>query len=160
MNIRKYLREITLPMWASLAMALLVGGYLTYRALRSQDPLLPLLALTAALVGWVVAILATPYSPDEERRFSEFAKILSGIVTGFLLSKIGPLLDALTRVPEGGRAAITQPRVAGEVLITLASFFIALLFVFGGRQYWSPKSKGKGKAPGTSTRTDTAAKAT
>ena len=158
MNVRKYLREITLPMWGSLAMALLVGGYLAYRALTSPDPLLPLLALTAALIGWVVAILATPYSDDERKSFSEFAKILSGIVTGFLLSKIGPLLDALTKVPEGGHAAITQPHVAEEVLVTLASFFIALLFVFGGRQYWSPKSKAKGKGTGTPAGTDGAQK--
>ncbi len=137
---RQYLREITIPMWASCFMALVVGGYLAVRSFQSGDPLLPLLALTAALVGWVVAILATPYSQDEKKRFSEFAKILSGVVTGFLLGKIGPLLDALTAVPANGSGApITHPHVAEQVLITLASFFIALLFVFGGRQYWSPK---------------------
>ena len=143
-HFKEYLRGITLPMWASCIMALVVGGYLGWRSFTSPDPVLPLLALTAALVGWVVAILATPYSKDEKKRFSEFAKILSGIVTGFLLGKIGPLLDALTAVPAGGGGApITRPHVAEEVLVTLASFFIALLFVFGGRQYWSPKKRAR-----------------
>jgi hypothetical protein len=138
-KIREQLGEITLSMWASCLMALVAGGYVVVRCVKSDDSLLILLALTGALIGWVVAILATPLSKDEGDRFGELAKIISGFVSGYLLSKVDPLIGALFAAPANGPAVITNPHVAEEVLITLISFFIALLFVFGGRLYWSPK---------------------
>ncbi|MEO8547248.1 MAG: hypothetical protein ABI422_02655 [Sphingomicrobium sp.] len=132
------LGNITLSMWASCLMAIVAAIYIVVRCVRSGDRLLLLLAVFGALLGWVVAILATPLSEGEGQRFGELAKVISGFVTGYLLSKLDPLVGALFSVGNDGRAVIADPNVAERVLITLISSFIALLFVFGGRLYWSP----------------------
>lgn len=136
-KIKEQLGEITLSMWGSCIMALIAAAYIFVRSALAADPRLILLALTGALIGWVVGILATPLSDAEGRRFGELAKVISGFVSGYLLSKIDPLIDALLS-PDQGRALIMNVQVGEEVLTTLSSFFIALLFVFGGRMYWSP----------------------
>jgi hypothetical protein len=95
------------------------------------------LALTGALTGWFAGILATPLSKKEGQRFNELAKVISGFVSGYLLSKVDPLVGALFQIPASGRSMITDPYVAKQALVTLSSFFTALLFVLGGRLYWT-----------------------
>lgn len=130
--------EITVSMLASCLMALAVGALIIWWCATSRIALLPLEALAGALVGYAVAIFATPYSRTEKKQFSEFAKIVSGILTGFVLGKASPLIDALVEPPAGGgRPAIAEAAVAEQFLITLISFLLAFLFVFGGRLYWS-----------------------
>ena len=137
-RISEKLEEITLSMAVSCAMAVAVAVYIGWWAYHPEAPFLPLLAVTSALVGWVVAILATPYSKEEKEQFSEFGKVVSGIVTGFLLGKLGPVIDALVAVPEkGGRPLIMEAGVWPQVMVTVGSFLLAFLFVFGGRLYWS-----------------------
>lgn len=123
-------------MWMSFAMAIVTAAFIVVWCVYSRTPLLLLLAVTGALFGWVIAIFATPYSKSEKEYFSEFAKVVSGIVTGFLLSKLGPLIDAFLLPGANGRPRITELQVAEQVLITLASFLLTFLFVFGGRLYW------------------------
>jgi hypothetical protein len=102
-----------------------------------SDQLLALLALTGALTGWFAGILATPLSKKEGQRFNELAKVISGFVSGYLLSKVDPLVGSLFQLPASGRPMITDPYVAKQALVTLSSFFTALLFVVGGRLYWT-----------------------
>jgi hypothetical protein len=137
-DFKAWLRSITVPMWISCAMVVGAALYVLVRAARSDDPLLLLLALTGALIGWVVGILATPLSDAEGQRFGELAKVISGFVSGYLLSKLDPLVSAFLKPPAPGQPLALNAQTAQEVLLSLISFFIALLFVFGGRMYWSP----------------------
>jgi uncharacterized membrane protein YfcA len=118
---------------AAIATAVLIGWWCVHEA--AENPLLWLVALVAALMGWVAAMIATPYDPKEKKKFSEFGKVVSGIITGFVLGKIGPLIDALV-IPANGHALIAERAVQEPLLIGLASFLLSLLFVFGGRLYW------------------------
>ena len=123
-------------MWVAFWMAIGAAVFIVIWCVMSKTPLLLLLALTGALFGWVIGIFATPYSTTEKEQFSEFAKIVSGIVTGFLLSKLGPLIDAFLLPGANGRPRITDLQIAEQILVTLASFLLTFLFVFGGRLYW------------------------
>jgi len=110
-----------------------------YCALQFEtDPQLSLMALLAANLGWLVGILIAPLSPGEASRFGEYAKLISGFVTGYLLSKIDPLITGIFKVDGEGAMALADPRISTRLLVSLCSFFIALLVVFCARAYWSP----------------------
>lgn len=101
-----------------------------------------LLALSGAILGWLLGVLIVPYDEREAKSFSVFIKVISGFVTGYLLSKVDPLLTSLLTIDlDTGTAPIAQDAVAKRVLITLASFGISLLTVFSARAYWSAKGQ-------------------
>src|SRR4051794_5528670 len=124
-DFKAWLRSITVPMWISCAMVIATALYVLVRAARSDDPLLLLLALTGGLIGWVVGILATPLSDAEDQRFGELAKVISGFVSGYLLSKLDPLVSAYLKAPTPGQPVAVNAPTGEEMLVTLVSFFIA-----------------------------------
>lgn len=138
--ILKELDDITLPMWGAFLTGLAAAIFVVAFCWGSHDSVLQLLALTGAIAGWVAGVLAAPFSEHEKQQFGGLAKVISGFVTGYLLSKIDPLINALVK-PEGGQAAIMQYQTAEQILVTLSSFGIALLFVFNARLYWSSTEK-------------------
>lgn len=136
-KISSTLKDLTLiKILAFLAGASAVGVVVWF-CLTSEAPYLGLLALVGAIAGWIVGVLAAPFSSSEKQHFSELAKVISGFVTGYLLSKLDPIIAALLAIRDGGSARIMESPYPEQVLITLASFGIALLFVFSARLYWS-----------------------
>jgi multisubunit Na+/H+ antiporter MnhC subunit len=104
--------------------------------------LFSLLVLVGAVAGWLLGVLIVPYDEREARTFSVFIKVISGFITGYLLSKVDPLLASLLAIdPTTGVAPISQELVAKRVLITFASFGISLLTVFRARAYWSTRQE-------------------
>lgn len=134
-------RDLTLPKIGAFTVGTAAAIYIAVYAVRSDNELLPLLALASAIVGWTVGVLATPFSKGEGKHFGDLAKVISGFFTGYLLSKIDPLVDRLFAAQPGGRGAMMDPQSAEQLLVALASFGIALLFVFNARLYWSPKKR-------------------
>jgi hypothetical protein len=137
----RLLRDITLPMFGAFFAGVAATVVVIWYCLQSGDPLLGLLALVGAIFGWITGVLAVPYSSTEKQHFGELAKVISGFVTGYLLSKVDPLINASFAVPrEGALPPLMEAPFAEQVLILLASFGIALLFVFNARLYWSPEA--------------------
>jgi hypothetical protein len=136
------LSKITLPMWGALIAGSAAAGAVLWYCISTGGKLLGLLALVGAIFGWVAGMLAAPKSENEKQHFGELAKVISGFVTGYLLSKLDPVIAALLTIPKGARyAPIMEAAATEQVLITLASFGIALLFVFSGRLYWSSEGE-------------------
>lgn len=136
--LKNNLVRLTLPMIAAIMTGLLGAGVIIVHCARSAAPHAHLFALAGAIAGWVIGTLAVPLSAHEERRFGEFTKVLSGVVTGYVLSKFDPIMTALVRVEAAsGTAKIMAEPYAEQALITVCSFGIAMLFVFCARQYWS-----------------------
>jgi hypothetical protein len=129
-------RAQALPMQFSCAAAIAVAIFIGFMSFQLDYPLSPLLAVSAALVGWIIGILASPMSKEQEDHFGELAKVAAGFFSGYLVSKIDPLVGALVTIPQHGQAEIMQPLVAERVLITLSSFFATLVTVFAVRLYW------------------------
>ena len=103
---------LTIVKIAAFVSGLAASTYLIVHCYQSGDRLLGLLALTSAIFGWVVGMLAAPYSKAEKEHFSELAKIISGFVTGYLLSKLDPVIGA------GGKRAPVRHRSLGNDELT------------------------------------------
>jgi len=105
-----------------------------------NDVVTSLCGLVGGALGWLSGILIAPLNANEQRKFGELSKIISGFVTGYLLSKIDPLITALLAIDtKTGIAALAQRDVSVRLLVALASYLIAVLMVFCARAYWSPK---------------------
>lgn len=99
--------------------------------------LFSLLAFAGMISGSVVGVLAAPLGEGEKERFGIFMKVISGFITGYLLSKIDPLITALSAIdPRTGIAVVADPQIAIRVLITFCSFGVSLATVFSVRAYW------------------------
>jgi len=57
-------RAQPLPMQFSCVTAIAVAIFIGFLSFRLDYPITPLLALTAALLGWMVGILASPLSKE------------------------------------------------------------------------------------------------
>jgi uncharacterized membrane protein YeaQ/YmgE (transglycosylase-associated protein family) len=117
----------------SCIVAAAVAIFITVESFKLDYPIMPLMALTAALLGWMIGILASPTTKEEKDQFGELAKVVAGFVSGYLLSKIDPLV-AMFLNPEHGQ--ILDPLVAMRLLVTLSSFFVTLVTVFAVRLFW------------------------
>jgi ABC-type Fe3+-siderophore transport system permease subunit len=107
----------------------------------SDDNVFRLLALLGGALGWLSAILISPLTKAEEKQFTSLAQILSGVLTGYILSKADPLITALLTIDKAtGLAPIAVEKTALRALIALCSYVVALLLVFCARAYWSVRT--------------------
>lgn len=113
--------------------AAVMYGFLVWIAANydhgSQATLLLLSAVTGAAIGWIAGILVSPYNAAEQSEFSEIAKLVYGFLTGYVVSKIDPLLTKIGT--EGGNGHML---VYAAYLLT--SFLIAVAVTYITRSYW------------------------
>jgi len=94
----------------------LAAGYTTLAVLAwcayyvHQPPNIPEFALTVAIgatglaVGWVIGLLASPYEAAETKRFAALTTAVTSFVSGYVLSKLDPVITAALK-PETALAA-------------------------------------------------------
>lgn len=100
----------------------------------SADLVLAMLFGTAA--GWAAGVLLAPYE-EEERRFKNISKVVSGIIGGYLLGKADRVYDLLTDKDKSGDTLILQnPMILRVIVLALGCFIVASLAVFVARTYW------------------------
>jgi hypothetical protein len=109
-------------------------AFSVYAALHAgaNPPLQVALCLFGGVLGWVIGILTTPLSPSERKRFSDFAKAVSAVITGFVLAKLDSVFPALL-----DKAAAAE----GETILLRVTLFstcllIGFLYTFITRLYW------------------------
>jgi len=139
---RKYADEdLSFPKAGGL-LASIVGVIIVVAAcIWIQNLVTCLLAFAGAIAGWLVGVVLVPLNPQEKKTFSQVAKVISSFLSGYLLSKLDPLLTALLKIDPSGHAPIAADHVAANALVTFCSFGVALLTVFGARAYWSEPPK-------------------
>ena len=96
-------------------------------------------AFVGVCLWWLIGIIIKPLSADEKSSFDVIAKVVSGFITGYLLSKIDPLINALLEV-NNGHALIAEDFVAQRALIAFASFLASIILVFSARAYWTDRA--------------------
>jgi hypothetical protein len=107
---------------------------------QESNTVTSLCALVGGCLGWLTGIIIAPLTDQEAKKFDVMAKVISGFVTGYLLSKIDPLISHLVTIDATTKfAPIARPEIATRALLTLASYMIAVLMVFCARVYWSPQ---------------------
>jgi len=141
------LRSITLPMFGGLLIGSLVALTLIVESFRSTDELLRVYLLVGAAIGWLVGILAVPLNANEQNRFGQFAKIIAGFLTGYLFSKIDPVVIWFVTPPEGGQFPIFNPIIQKRALFSFAGFLVSLIMIFNARSYWSLKNSAAAPEP-------------
>jgi len=80
----------------ALSLVIIVGCfYVTSDA--SEQALNLTIIVTGYAIGWVLGVLATPYTSGEEHRFAGYKQAISAFVGGYFLSKIdGTLVTILS----------------------------------------------------------------
>jgi len=124
----------TLKLFSGYALGTLALGYAVYAghsvgADPTEKALNVLLCVGGGVFGWIAGMLLTPFE-DERSDFSRVGGALLTFVTGYLLAKVDPLLNA--QLQAGGAA----PGLMIRSLLFAVSFGVGALFVFVGRRYW------------------------
>jgi hypothetical protein len=118
--------------------------------LRSGDQIRWLAGMTGMGAGAVIAILASPKKPEYDK-FPEYARIASGFVTGFLVSKADRLFDYLAADPSSGRTSpILDPSVQIRLLVGISCFLLSLILIFAVRSRSIQKEQTQDKKPSSS----------
>jgi hypothetical protein len=87
-------------------------------------------------LGWLLAFFASPRDEEEQATFSVYAKILSAFVSGYLLSKIEPLITAVLN------ADLLKSQIpATRLLIFVTSMALAVMNGYSYRLYYHFRPK-------------------
>jgi len=99
-----------------------------------------LIFLSAAFgisIGWFLGMLATPYNVGEKQKLSEIGKIVYGFLTGYVLSKIEVLLNAI--VPKG--EVQIEERLWVFVVVAITAVLNTFSTTYVNRSYWLGNNK-------------------
>jgi len=84
-------------------------------------------------VGYALGIFLSPFTQSEETEFAKVGKLVSAVVTGFVLAKLGPALDSVVSsqvlfVPTN---LFRLTSFVGCMLLTAITVFVHRKYVFG-----------------------------
>jgi hypothetical protein len=107
----------------------------------THKPVLILCGISGAAFGWVIGILISPYN-NEVKRFSELAKVGYGFLTGYVVSKLDPLINKIVGIDK------TEINTIFMIIIAYftASLVTSIVLTYISRIYWIGEyNKVKGK---------------
>jgi hypothetical protein len=114
---------------AVLAGAVVWGAFQFADNARSLATNLLVITLGAAM-GWLLGIVLSPYTREEEQKFGDYAKAFAAFASGYLVGKLDKLFtDVLA--PE----FVFDPVRGVRVMAFLASLIISLVATFVFRRY-------------------------
>lgn len=117
---------------------LLIVGRLVHGSWTSPSFAFSLLiGVSGVATGWLIGFLSAPYSTTEQQRFSALATGLTGLVSGYLVGKIDPLVTFLVTDAN----MITEPIYGMNVLIFVVSLIVAAINMYVFRLYLSVRSR-------------------
>ena len=79
-----------------------------------------LISLLGGLIGWVLGNVASPVNHDEQKTFSELAKIIATFFSGYLVSKLDRFLE---------NALFTSNQINQTSWLSACFFFSALIII-------------------------------
>ena len=116
----------------------IVVALLLWHLVQTYDPAsarwaLLLCGTVGMALGWCAGILLSPYGKTERESFAGIAKLISGFLTGYVLSKVDPLIsDTIGKV--GATPSATLAMIGAAVTIT--AFAVAATITYVSRVYW------------------------
>ena len=90
------------------------------------------IGLSGLTIGWLIGILATPFSDEEQKKFSQLKTTIIGFLSGYFLSKIEPVLSKITSDID----AITQDLTVMRFLIFIVCGIFGFISMFVYRRYY------------------------
>lgn len=91
------------------------------------------LVIAFSAVGWAVGMIISPDSAMEEKKFSGIWKGISLFLSGYLVSKIDPLVETLLKPETVGH--LSNPLVAYRLLAAVAAVIFAAILTYAVRAY-------------------------
>ena len=90
-----------------------------------------LIQMCGIAIGWLLAFLASPRDEDEKAAFSLLTKTLSAFISGYLLSKVEPVIRAVLNsdLPK-------SPLSAARLLIFVTALALAFMNGYSYRLYY------------------------
>jgi hypothetical protein len=95
----------------------------------SYQSVLIFAGIVGTAIGWIVGIIISPYN-NEEKRFSELAKVVYGFLTGYVVSKVDPLLNKLLRKDEIDTTSLIV------IAYFVSSLVLSIALTYITRSYW------------------------
>jgi hypothetical protein len=90
-----------------------------------------LFALCGGTLGWIVGILASPATAQEERVFGDYKTAIVGFLSGFALTKINDLWKVVT---SGTPPLLLNPAVLNRLLLFCGMFLLLVAQQYNVRQ--------------------------
>jgi hypothetical protein len=122
------------PNFSIAVMSTVVDGVCIFYAFRvgnSEDHPINLLFIVLALaLGVTLGLMITPVSGEERAAFADYAKYVATFASGYLISKIDPLITAVVR-PD----AALMPVNSFRILAFVSCFIFAVVSVYVIRSY-------------------------
>jgi hypothetical protein len=91
------------------------------------------LVIACSSVGWAFGMILSPDSTLEEKKFSTLWKGISLFISGYLVSKIDPLLDSALK-PEAV-SHLLEPLAAYRILAALTAIILTAILTYVVRVY-------------------------
>lgn len=98
-----------------------------------------LLILFGGALGWLFGVVVSPYTKDEESRFSKYAGAVSVFASGYLTAKIDPLVDKILHPDFIDTSSIVR------ILMFFTAFLVSLLWTHASRSYEENKDDSSSK---------------
>lgn len=90
-----------------------------------------LICLLGAVLGWGIGLISTPSSERENAKFSGLTKTISAFLSGYILSKLDPLIVTVLQ-----SHTIFQESVLVRIAFFLTAFFLSMVIVYINRMYF------------------------
>jgi hypothetical protein len=91
-------------------------------------------ALCGGTLGWVIGILASPSTAEEERIFGEYKTAIMAFISGYAVTKLNDLWKLLTDHKDNERPLILQVTVLSRLLLFFGMFFLLVAQQYNVRQ--------------------------
>jgi hypothetical protein len=89
-----------------------------------------LICLFGSIIGWLVAMVVTPYGQADETSLKSFSKIIGSFLTGYVLSKLDKIIETFINNND-----YTNELILTRLMLFVSFFFLFWILVFNYRRY-------------------------
>ena len=89
------------------------------------------ICLFGAVIGWGVGLMSSPSSERESAKFSGVTKTVSAFLSGYILSKLDPLIQTVLQSDQ-----FFQESVLVRIAFFLSAFCLSMVIVYINRVYF------------------------
>ena len=113
----------------ALGIALLVFAYLAGPQ-QHVYPITYIICICGSLLGWLIAIISTPYDKTDEDKIGKFTKFIGTFLSGYILSKFDKVIEKVI-----DPAQILSSLIGIRIILFVCCFTLTFIIVFVYRQY-------------------------
>ena len=136
-NIAFYIILVTDALYLILAiLGLCVHGVNDWRGFA----LTVAIGLLGVMCGWVIGFLASPTSDKEKTALNEYTKTISVFISGYLTSKIVPMINEMLTVEHIKKYLLFSPVTSLRAIIFSYCFLSGTLLMYVSRSYFNAQS--------------------